>query len=115
MLNGFKALNILAPVCVVGMLWPHTPTQSLRSAPRAPLKIPRTRLSQIKDGAFSAFAPRLWKALPNELESASTVAGPKTHLFGFAFAKPTACGSLPAFVAFFPWREGCQKASRYQM
>ena len=58
---------------------------TLRSATKNTLQIPRTKLRNMGDRAFSSAAPRLWNTLPDHLRAPQT-AEPfkrdlKTHLF----------------------------------
>ena len=84
----FRALNGLAPICIVDMLHRHRPTRALRSANNNDLQVPSTS-SCYGDRTFVASAPRLWNALPRELKIATSLIYfkrlLKTHLFRIAY------------------------------
>lgn len=85
----FKILNRLAPRYLCELIQVHTPVRALRSATQMILKIPRSRLQNRGDQAFSVIAPSLWNALPFHIRTARTVSTfkslLKTHFFSLAF------------------------------
>ena len=84
LLNAFKSQFGLTPSYIANLLVPYTPSRTLRSFAKSLLTIPRTS-SSYGDRAFSACAPKLWNALPNNIRRCSSL--PlfknllKTHLF----------------------------------
>jgi len=101
----FKSLHGQAPAYIDDLLMMHAPLRSLRSADdllmmHAPLRslrsadqlllaVPRTRLKNRGDRAFSVVAPRLWNDLPICVRVAPSVetfkSRLKTHLYSLAF------------------------------
>uniref|UniRef100_A0A4W5Q8G8 Reverse transcriptase domain-containing protein n=1 Tax=Hucho hucho TaxID=62062 RepID=A0A4W5Q8G8_9TELE len=72
----FKSLYGQAPAYISELLKPHDPLRSLRSADQLLFFVPRTRLINRGDRAFSVVAPRLWNDLPLHVRLA-----PSLHIF----------------------------------
>lgn len=85
----FKSLHGQAPAYIDDLLKTHTPLRSLRSADQLFLSVPRTRLKNRGDRAFSIVAPRLWNDLPMCVRVASSLdifkSRLKTHFYSLAF------------------------------
>ncbi len=85
----FKILHGLAPAYLSELLHVHTPVRALRSSNQALLDVPRARLKNKGDRAFSVVAPKLWNSLPAHIRTAQSVgifkSFLKTHLFSLAF------------------------------
>lgn len=71
------------------LLHVHVPVKALRSSNQVLLNVPRTRLKNKGDRAFSVVAPNLWNSLPVHIRTAQTVgifkSFFKTHLYSLAF------------------------------
>ena len=90
LLLTFKALHGLAPSYIQGKLQYRNLRPGLRSSSSSHiLSVPKTRLATYGDRAFSSFAPRLWKSLPDESRDEKDLSSfklhLKTHLFNLAF------------------------------
>lgn len=81
----FKSLNGLAPAYLSDLLTLHQPTRTLRSANLDLLVVPRSKLKNRGDRAFSIGAPRLWNNLPPEIRTAPTLSIFKVRLKTFLF------------------------------
>ncbi len=85
----FKALNGHAPSYISNLIHLHSTPRSLRSANKALLHVPRSRLKLKGDRAFAVAAPRLWNQLPPDIRSASSLfifkSRLKTHFYSLAF------------------------------
>ncbi len=85
----FKILHGLAPAYLSELLHVHTPVRALRSSNQVLLDVPRARLKNKGDRAFSVVAPKLWNSLPVHIRTAQSVgifkSFLKTHLFFLAF------------------------------
>ncbi len=87
----FKALNRQAPSYISDRIsFKSTSNLSpLRSANKALLYVPRSRLKFKGDRAFAVAAPRLWNQLPPDIKSAPSISvfksRLKTHLYSMAF------------------------------
>jgi hypothetical protein len=85
LLIAFKSQFGLTPSYIANLLVPYAPSRTLRSSAKSLLTIPRTSSSYYGDRSFSACAPKLWNALPNNIRRCSSL--PlfknllKTHLF----------------------------------
>ena len=81
----YKCLNNIAPVYLSSLLLSYQPTRALRSCHKQLLQIPRSKLKNFGDNAFSSFAPKLWNTLPEDIRCADTLdkfkSKLKTHLF----------------------------------
>ncbi len=66
----FKALNGQAPSYISDLISFNSAPKSLRSANKALLDVPRSRLKFKGDRAFAVAAPRLWNQLPPDIKSA---------------------------------------------
>ncbi len=51
----------------------HTPVRALRSSNQVLLDVPRARLKNKGDRAFSVVAPNLWNSLPVHIRTAQSV------------------------------------------
>ena len=75
---------------VVDMLHRHRPARALQSANNNDLQVPSTS-SRYDDRAFAVSTPRLWNALPRELNIATSLIYfkklLKTHLFLIAYVQ----------------------------
>ena len=87
LLITFKALHGLAPSYIADMSEYHNPGYSLRSANKALLDIPDTKLVTMGDRAFSARAPKLWNALPEGLRLADSLGSFKSQLKTYLYTK----------------------------
>ena len=87
LLITFKALHGLAPSYIKDLLKPHKPQRILRSADKALLDPPDTKLVTQGDRAFSARAPFLWNALPLNLRLADSVTSFKSLLKTYMYRK----------------------------
>ncbi len=89
LLNVFKILHGLAPAYLSELLHVHTPVRALRSSNQVLLDVPRARLKNKGDRAFSVVAPHLWNSLPVHIRTAQSVGifktFLKTHLYSWAF------------------------------
>ncbi len=85
----FKILHGLAPAYLSELLHVHTPVRALRSSNQVLLDVPRARLKNKGDRAFSVVAPKLWNSLPVHIRTAQSVgifkSFLKTYLFSLAF------------------------------
>ena len=86
----FKALQKSAPKYVIEMLKPMGQTNTRSTADDIiQLRIPKSRLVNYGDRAFSVIAPKLWNALPGDVRKAESLAifksKLKTHFFKLAF------------------------------
>ncbi len=86
----YKSLHNLAPQYLSDLLQPYTQSRVLRSADSALLQVPRARLKNRGDRAFSVVGPKLWNSLPIHIRTASTTLNVfkstlKTYLFSLAF------------------------------
>ncbi len=83
----FKALNGQAPSYISDLI--SFKSKPLRSANKALLYVPRSRLQFKGDRAFAVAAPRLWNQLPPDIKSAPSISvfksRLKTHLYSMAF------------------------------
>ncbi len=55
------------------LLHVHTPVRALRSSNQVLLDVPRARLKNNGDRAFSVVAPNLWNSLPVHIRTAQSV------------------------------------------
>ncbi len=69
----FKILHGLAPAYLSEHLHVHTPVRALRSSNQVLLDVPRARLKNKGDRAFSVVAPNLWNSLPVQIRTAQSV------------------------------------------
>ena len=83
----FKALNGLAPQYISDLLSPHIPSRHLRSADKALLVPPKTKLVTEGDRAFAARAPLLWNQLPLEIRQSTSVSTFKRLLKTYYYKK----------------------------
>ncbi len=85
----FKILHGLALAYLSELLHVHTPVRALRSSNQVLLDVPRARLKNKDDRAFSVVAPNLWNRLPVHIRTAQSVgifkSFLKTHLNSLAF------------------------------
>ncbi len=85
----FKILHGLAPAYLSELLHVHTPVEELRSSNQVLLDVPRARLKNKGDRAFSVVASNLWNSLPVHIRTAQSVgifkSFLKTHLYSLAF------------------------------
>ena len=90
LLLTYKALHGLAPAYIGEMVTPYQPARPLRSANKALLADPNTKLKTWGDRTFQHAAAVEWKALPETLRKAPSLTvfkkNLKTHLFCIAFA-----------------------------
>ncbi len=67
----------------------HTPVKALRSSNQVLLDVPRAKLKNKGDRAFSVVAPNLWNSLPVHIRTTQSVgifkSFLKTHLYSLAF------------------------------
>jgi hypothetical protein len=88
----FKSVHNEAPQYLSDLLHRHAQPRSLRSANSGLLQVPRTRLKNRGDRAFSAIGPKLWNGLPAHIRTAPTLSTfkstLKTYLFSLAFNIP---------------------------
>ena len=89
LLMTFKCLNNEAPQYLCDLLTQYSPQRSLRSADKHYLVQPRSRTQTFGDHTFSVTAPKLWNALPIEIQTSHSVGTfktkLKTHFFKLAF------------------------------
>ena len=76
----FKALNGLSPSYLIELIVHYQLKRKLRSASNNLLSVPRTRLKNFGDKAFSVCAPNLWNSLPNHIKNSDTLSGFKAKL-----------------------------------
>ena len=69
----YKTLNGLAPSYLSDLLIPYEPSRTLRSSDNYDLIIPRFNKDHFGGCAFSVFGPRIWKDLPIEIKTASSI------------------------------------------
>ncbi len=85
----FKALNGQAPSYISDLISFKSTSKPFRSANKALLYVPRSRLKFKGDRAFAVAAPRLWNQLPPDIKSAPSISvfksRLKTHLYSMAF------------------------------
>ena len=85
----YISLNGLAPSYFSDLLHLYEPTRSLRSSNKYDLVVPRFNRNCFGGCAFSVCGPNLWKDLPYEIKSASSIDSfknkLKTHLFSKHF------------------------------
>jgi len=85
----FKSLQNLAPQYLSELLHPKLKSILLRSGESNLLSVPRTRLKNRGDRAFTAYGPKLWNSLPSNIRSAQILTffktSLKTHPFSLAF------------------------------
>ncbi len=85
----FKPLNGQAPAYISDLISFKSTSKPLRSANKALLYVPRSRLKFKGDRAFAVAAPRLWNQLPPDIKSAPSISvfksRLKTHLYSMAF------------------------------
>ncbi len=75
----YKSLNGLGPKYIADMLNEYKPNRPLRSVGSSQLEIPRVHTKQ-GESAFSYFAARSWKQLPEEIRCAKPLATFKSRL-----------------------------------
>ena len=84
----FKALHGLASSYIADIIHPHVAPRSLRSSSQGLLHVPRSRLKQKGDRAFSVAGPQMWNQLPLDIRNAPSItlfkSRLKTHLFTLA-------------------------------
>ncbi len=85
----FKALNGQAPSYISDLISYKSTSKPLRSANKALLYVPRSRLKFKGDRAFAVAAPLLWNQLPPDIKSAPSISvfksRLKAHLYSMAF------------------------------
>ncbi len=85
----YKSLHNQAPRYISDLLHPYTQSRALRSTDSDLLHVPRARLKNRGDRAFSVVGPKLWNSLPIHIRIASTLsifkATLKTNFFSLAF------------------------------
>ncbi len=83
------SLHNQAPQYRSDLLLPYTQSRSFRSADSGLLQVPRTRLKNRGDLAFSVVDPKLWDSLPVQIRTASTLfifkSTLKTYFVSLAF------------------------------
>ena len=81
----FNALHERSPSYIQELIIPYSPARQLRSTGKCLLQVPKSRLKQSGDRAFSRIGPIVWNALPDSVKSAANIADYKkklkTHLF----------------------------------
>ena len=82
----FKALHGLAPSYITE-LFLYKPAGNLRSSNLSLLVVPRSRLVTKGDRAFAIYAPKLWKDLPEDIQSASSLMNFKSLLKTYFYKK----------------------------
>ena len=87
LLLTYKALNGQAPSYLKDLLQPRLTNYSMRSHNKILLTIPRTRTKNFGDRGFYACAPRLWNALPPEIQYASSAKIFKNKIKTFLFKR----------------------------
>lgn len=85
----YKCIHGMAPTYLSELLKGHQPTRVLRSTSRDALVTPFTKTKLVSERAFSVVGPRLWNALPQNIQCAQSLTCfkgvLKTHLFKNAF------------------------------
>ena len=76
----FKSRHGLAPSYISDLLKPYVPTRSLRSAGKMLLEVPKSKLVNRGDRAFSVAAPKLWNELPLHIKQSPSLSVFKTRL-----------------------------------
>ncbi len=76
----------MAALYLSELLKPYIPSRPLRSTDQLLLDIPRSRLKNRGDLAFSVAAPKLWNSLPYQVRAAQTSDHIKTRLKTYLFA-----------------------------
>ncbi len=89
LLIAYKALIVLAPMCLSSLLSRYNPSRSLRSQNSVLLVVPRIAKSTKGGRAFSHLAPKHWNSLPDNVRGSDTLSlfksRLKTHLFSQTF------------------------------
>ena len=81
----YKCINNLAPAYLSSLLAYYKPTRTLRSSSKQLLQIPKCRLRNFGENAFSHFGPKIWNSLPVEIKYAKSVEQFKSKLKTYLF------------------------------
>jgi len=82
-----KALNEQSPAYLYDLLTKHQPIRNTRSSGKSFLVIPATA-TKVAEGAFRFVTPTIWKSLPDDLRSTTSLSSFKKQLKSF-FSKLT--------------------------
>jgi hypothetical protein len=87
LLVTFKAINNQAPNYICDLLDTYRPSHHLRSKDKFLLVVPKTKLKTCGSRAFTAAAPTLWNALPQNVKSSESISVFKSRLKTFLFTR----------------------------
>ena len=78
----YKALNGLSPSYLSELIVNYQPKRKSHQ-----LSVPRPRLKNFGDKAFSVCAPNLWNSLPSHIKNSDTLSGFKAKLKTYLFTE----------------------------
>ena len=81
----YRCINNLAPAYLSSLLAYYHPTRTLSSSSKQLLQIPKCRLRNFGENAFSHFGPKIWNSLPVEIKYAKSVEQFKSKLKTYLF------------------------------
>ena len=87
LLFTYKALNEKAPGYLSNLISLYQPTRDLRSADSYLLNEPRTLKTSFGDCSFASYSPSVWKDVPKEIKTSSSLLTFKKSLKTYLFKK----------------------------
>ena len=101
----YKAINGAVPCCISDLLNYRTSERTLRSSFQHLLATPKARLKTCGERTFPVAGPGLWKSIPLELRSSSSIDIFKRHFKTFPFKQASNSFQFYQMINMFNYSE----------